>query len=143
MNSPKINLLNDGASFQAQAVMCYLSMQSGLEASLNDLTSEYEAVFSWGRYENCREQGYCISLDNEVSTLNIAFFEHRNSDSIHAIKFYGRFLNTPTIDDALLKHESYSNDKYATDHNVPFGQPYEMSEWIMEQFLSHWEQNNA
>ena len=54
------------------------------------------------RWENCREQGYVISLrlPTYSKQLNIAFFEHRNTDSICAIVWEQRTLNSPTIETA-------------------------------------------
>lgn len=58
------NYLNDGANWQAQAVLCYLrgnefEYSNGYYDSEN---REYLAKIKVGRCENCREQGYVFTF---------------------------------------------------------------------------------
>ena len=81
------NYLQDGANYQARATLMYLQADAEIEESWNKCYEKYDAKIKVGRWENCREQGYVVSLKNkEKKQLNIAFFGHRNSDEIHAIK---------------------------------------------------------
>ncbi len=75
----------DGADYQARAVLAFLQSNDNLiEDSWNTERGKYEANINIGRWENCREQGYVLSMMSQNRRqINIAFFEHRNSDSIY------------------------------------------------------------
>ena len=82
--------MQDGACYQARAVLMFLQAECGeIEESYDREKEYYKAIVSVARWENCREQGYVVSLRSEDRSkqLNIAFFEHRNSDAICAIKW--------------------------------------------------------
>ncbi len=113
--------LRDGADNPPRAVLHVF----------NAINSDFPEI-EVGRWENCREQGYVISAKG----LNIAFFEHRNSDEIHAVKFNGYFINTPSIHDISENH-AYCNSKHATDFHVGAREFLEMAEWIHCQFIIH------
>lgn len=131
------NYLQDGANYQARAVLMFLQNFSNIEESWNDERKKYDAEILVARWENCREQGYVVSLVNKKrEQLNIAFFEHRNSDSICAVKWQQESMNALTIDNA--KFGNVYKDKFDTSHSVGHGRVYEMSEWIIEQFREHW-----
>lgn len=89
--------LDDGANWQAQAVLAYLrSMYSWVvDGSYNETLHESEAVFYVGRYENCREQGYVFSLRYKGKQRNYAVYEHRNSDELIVLIFDMCTINTP------------------------------------------------
>ena len=126
------NYLNDGANHQAQAVMALLKPFAHIEQSWNDETNKYTAKIEIGRWENGREQGYILSLKNqERRQLNIAFFEHRNSDSIHALKWVQNSMNSINIDSI---EEGVYESKYDTTYSVEYGKILEMANWIKEQF---------
>lgn len=131
------NYLQDGANYQARATLMFLQRNANIEESWNAEYKIYEAEIKVGRWENCREQGYVVSLRNKKrEQLNIAFFEHRNSDSICAIKWQQESLNTLTINNA--KFGDVYKDKYDTSYSVECGKAYEMSEWIIGQLTEHW-----
>ena len=97
------NYLLDGAGMQARCVLCYIQ-DYVIRESWDDKSNYYKEKIEVGRWENCREQGYCVSLVNEAHhQLNIAFFEHRNNDSICAVAWKELTLNTPTIDSKELE----------------------------------------
>lgn len=132
------NYLKDGAGYQARAVLAFIQGQGNIELSWNKEFKCYDAQFQIGRWENGREQGYVISLRNEDrDQLNIAFFEHRNSDSIHALKWKQLSINSLNIDTAKFQN-NYMNDKYDTNFRVDYGEISEMAEWIHECFVDHW-----
>jgi hypothetical protein len=136
---------SDGANRNAQAVLAILQglLCDGIEESWNDEFKRYDADIKVARWENCREQGYVISLTAprwDGSQLNIAFFEHRNSDNICAIKWHQFTLNSPTIDTAEFGDECYS-DKFDTSFDVSYDQHYKMADWIHTQLVNHWVEN--
>lgn len=133
-----IKLINDGANKQAQAVLAMLS-DFEIESSFDDLTRKYLASFKLGRWENGREQGYILSLlkKDYSRQLNIAWFEHRNSDSICAIKWEQKSVNSLTIDTAVFGDQCYT-DKWHVSKSVGYGQILEMSKWIEDQFETFW-----
>lgn len=130
--------LQDGADHQAQAVLCFLKVRN-VEDSWNQDLKKYDAEPTVGRWENCREQGYIISLRSKdfKRQLNIAFFEHRNSDSICAVKWQQISMNTITIDSAVFGEGIYT-DKYDVSKSVGYGQIVEMASWIQEQLEEFW-----
>lgn len=132
--------MDDGAHPSAQAVLCLLK-HFEIESSWNSELRRYEANIKVARWENCREQGYVLMLKSNDYTklrqLNIAFFEHRNSDDICAVKWEQVTLNTPTIETA--KFGDVYKDKYDVSHSVNYKGHYEMMEWIRQQFEEFWE----
>ena len=96
---------------------------------------------SFASWMNGRERGYVVSMGSQPmrsgEQLNIAFFEHRNSDRICAIEWIQKTMNPPTIDSA--EFTDVYRDKY--DVSVSFGpdQQLEMAEWIHGRLKAHWE----
>lgn len=131
------NYLKDGADYQARAVLVLLQREADIEESWNKEYKKYDAEIKVARWENGREQGYIVSLvGREGGQLNIAFFNHRNSDSISAVKWKQESMNTLTIDTA--KFGDVYKDKYDTSHSVEYGKAYEMAEWIVNELREHW-----
>lgn len=129
--------LQDGANHQARAVLCYLQGFS-VEESWNKEFSRYEAEPNVSRWENCREQGYVITMRaKNGKCVNIAFFEHRNSDEICAIKWTQSLINAPTIDTAEYGGAVYK-DKWDVSKSVKPGQIDEMSQWISDELTAFW-----
>jgi hypothetical protein len=143
-----VNVLHyhaDGANRQAQGVLAMFQylLCDGIEDSWNDDFKCYDAKIEVARWENCREQGYVLSLRAPrwgSNQLNIAFFEHRNTDGICAIKWHQNTLNSPTIDTAEFGDECYSN-KYDTSYDVGYGEAYKMAKWIHQEFVHHWREH--
>lgn len=130
--------LKDGANNQARAV---LSMLQGfnIEESWDDQFHRYKAEPMVSRWQNCREQGYVLSLVAPAGTLQIAWFEHRNSDDICAIKWeQSSFPNSPTIETADFGGACYK-DKYDVSHSVGYGEIVKMADWIGEQLTAYWQ----
>lgn len=137
------NYLDDGANFQAQAVLAFVRSGCDIEESWSDKFKKYEAKIKVGRWENCREQGYVLSMltRNYKKQLNIAFFEHRNSDDIEAVKWEQTSINSLTIDTA--KFGEIYKDKYDTSFSARCGEISKMSDWIIEQFTEFWKENDV
>jgi len=131
------NYLEDGANYQSRATLMFLQRDASIEESWNKEYKTYDAEIKVARWENCREQGYVVTLRNKNrEQLNIAFFEHRNSDSICSIKWQQESINTLTIDNA--KFGDVYKDKYYTSHSVEYGKAFEMAEWIIKELTEHW-----
>jgi len=125
----------DGAGNQAQAVLAYI--HPDIEESWNVVNGGYDAVIEVSRWENCREQGYVLSMRNKSGKqLNIIFFEHRNSDGICAVKWIQNTINAPTIDNA--EFGDVYQDKYDVSHSVNYGQAESMAKWIESELTKHY-----
>jgi hypothetical protein len=122
----KNSVFNDGANWQAQAVAAYVVGNTGIETDYP--ASVYEPEIA--RWHNCREQGYVISFSVASKQLNIAFFEHRNSDSICAVMWEQRTINPPNIDSAQFG--DIYKDKYDTSYSTGYGEVVKMGGWICE-----------
>ena len=132
---------DDGANYQAQAVLAFVR-RGEVECSYNKEERIYEAEPKVSRWENCREQGYVISLRSKdyQRQLNIIFFEHRNSDSICAVKWEQTTLNSPTIDTAQFG--DVYKDKYDTSFSVGYGEILKMANWIGEELENFWKETS-
>jgi len=131
--------LQDGANHQARAVLVFMQPYIDIEKSWDEERKRYCAKIEVARWENCREQGYVLSVKSKdySKQLNIAFFEHRNSDSIHAVKWEQCTLNSPTIDTAKFPDDVY-NTKFDTSFSVGYGKIVSMSEWIQNELEEFW-----
>lgn len=95
-----VNYLDDGANWQAKAVLAYLQghATTPVESSFNNRCGEYDAKLYVFRYDNGREHGYTISVVyNYSKQIHFSFFEGRNSDNIiviHSNEYSG--LEVPT-----------------------------------------------
>lgn len=115
------HFMNDGADVQSQIVAVLLRESAGhiLDASWNPDYHHYNATLDIGRLENCREQGYVVSMRlGGHGQYNIAFFEHRNSDEICLLKNDMVTINTPTLDQMWSGRES----KWDVDNKFGWGQ---------------------
>lgn len=127
--------MNDGANYQAQCVLACLRNNT-IEESYNAEHSEYDAQIDIGRWENCREQGYVAMLYIGGHQLNIAWFEHRNSDGICALEWEQTTINAPTIDTA--EFGNVYKDKWDVSKSVGCYEFIKMRDWIMERFTEHY-----
>jgi len=127
----------DGACAAARAVLAHVQQGDGIEESWSKEYHRYLAAPTVSRWENCREQGYVISLRSADYSrqINIAFFEHRNSDAICAVLWEQTTINAPTID--TIPESAYP-DKYSVSHSVPYDCAYKMAQWILERLVGFW-----
>jgi hypothetical protein len=138
-----IHYLKDGAGNQARAVLAALQYRigDGLEASYDKEHHRYLAQINVSRWENCREQGYVCMLRTPTysNQLNIAWFEHRNSDDICAVMWEQVSMNSPTIDTAQF------GNLYKSSHDVSMtvgcSKYQEMADWIFGQLRDYWVAN--
>ena len=121
--------MNDGANWQAQAVLAYVrSMAFRVrEAVSKPLITNPEIKV--GRFENCREQGYVFRLIIGCEIIrNYAVYEHRNSDKLIVLKSDRHTINTPSVDDMWDGRES----KYDYDKDFSCGDIIDCGEYILE-----------
>lgn len=129
---------NDGADQQSQAVLAYVRYGSdGIEGAYDAGLNRYLADAKVARWDNGREQGYVIFLRSKdyARQINVAFFEHRNSDSIHALVFERVTFNAPTLADIP---EGVYADKWSTTFSVDVGEAYKMAEFITQALVNFW-----
>ena len=127
---------SDDASYQAKCVLAILESREGIDSSWNQEKGKYEAKPLVARWENCREQGYVIYMRNKRGNqINIAFFEHRNSDEIAAIKWIGNTVNSPNLNDAIK--EGYCS-KWDINHSEKSGEFERMVDWILSELNRFW-----
>lgn len=126
--------LNDGADWQAQAILAYLRSHISQVTDLawNPLYGMSEVDALVGRYENGREQGYVVSLLYKYrEQKTIAFYEHRNSDVIYVLstdKYVG--YDTPNKE---IIYDGYG-DKWDCDESFKCGEIVKCGEYIINEF---------
>lgn len=131
--------LNDGAGWQAKAVLAYL--QGNIYKLTDDRYYGRQIDVSVGRYENCREQGYVFTLrffgeDPETKKpksfqRNYAVYQHRNSDSIIVLISSAFTINTPSIDNMWKdKGENPRSSQY--DISFAWDDISGCAEWILD-----------
>ena len=99
------------------------------------LYSEFWSDVKVWRWENCREQGYVLSIENKKwEQLNITFYEHRNVDWIVAFKWIQETCNTPNIN--TLPEWVFEN-KWDIDFSVDYWEFEKMSDWIIKRINNH------
>lgn len=134
----------DGACASAQAVLAYLQHMN-IEESWSSERRTYLAQPKVARWENGREQGYVVSMtDSEFlkkTQINIAFYEHRNSDNIVAIVWEQVTLNSPTID-TINTNGTVFKDKWDVTKSFDYDLAWSMASWIREQLTDFWVRNN-
>lgn len=133
---------HDGANYQAQAVLAMVRYRlgGGIESSWDDQQKRYVAEPMVHRFDNCREQGYVIYMRSADygRQINIAFYEHRNSDSIYVQVNQIKTLNAPTLEvvtDGMA-------DKYQHSFRSDVGQVDAAAEFIETTLVDFWNATN-
>lgn len=131
--------LDDGANYQAKAVVAYLGRVEGIDESYDPTTNMFLANPKVARFENCREQGYVVYLRGAdyIQQINLVVFEHRNSDSIVVIKWFGTSLNAPTLASIPQEHP-WLNNKHYNDALFDYGKAEEAATFIMNELTEFW-----
>lgn len=132
------NFLYDGAGMQAQIIAIIIREQKArvLDLIWNKEWKDYEGRIAIGRFENCREQGYVVSLnDYKGNQRNYAFYEHRNSDNICVLVRDGVTINTPSLE---YMWEG-KKDKWDVDKTFSYGEWQKCADWILEDMKSNLE----
>lgn len=138
MTAKLIGNNHDGANYQAQAVLAMVryNLGDGIEASWNNEWKCYDAEPMVHRFDNCREQGYVIYMRGPKgqNQINVAFYEHRNSDSIYVQVNHTVTLNAPTLD-VITKDMS---NKYACAMSAGVGEIDKVATFIAELLVEFW-----
>lgn len=130
------NFLFDGADVQAQIIALLIRNQRSrvLDLVWNNEWKDYAGRISIGRFENCREQGYVVSLnDYRGNQRNYAFYEHRNSDKICVLVRDGVTTNTPSLE---YMWEG-KKDKWDVDKSFSYGEWEKCADWILNDMKSN------
>lgn len=133
MNIELKNYMQDGANWQARCVLCYLQGNiHEIEFLIKDeLKLEKDESYIYvGRYENCREQGYVVSLIYKGRRINYAIYEHRNSDELIILKSNCKTTNTPDVN-AMWKDKGENPSKYDYDKSYSWGDIVLCGDWII------------
>lgn len=145
------NYMQDGACWQSQAVLAYV--RGNIYHLTDDKYYKTSLRIQVGRYENCREQGYVISIyfygkkdgDQEQPSKafqrNYAVYQHRNSDSICVLISNTWTINTPGID-AMWKDKGENPSSFDYDKGFDWDDISGCGNYIIkdiEDFLSHYE----
>lgn len=122
--------MQDGANHQARAVLAFV------QSLADDLCYKHSYYLQVARWENGREQGYVIKATNHKRVqLNIAFFEYRNSDFIHFLKWEQKTFNSPTLQDCI--DSGVYENKYDNQYSVEYGQIVDAAKWVVTQLTIH------
>lgn len=127
---------NFGIGTQALAVLAYLNAHDGIEPSYKD--GRYHAEVKCAPWYNGRERGIVFYMRNEnhAHQVNIAVFEHRNSDSICTIQWEDTgSINPPSLADIP---EGVYKDKWDTTADFEPGRADKAAEWIYDQLTEFW-----
>lgn len=134
--------VEDRVSLQAKAVLAYLR-EKELPFSWNNKKEKEECearIFLW--HNGC-EQGYCISFGKEhrfSNVLNLAFFEHRNSDNICILRWESDrpFFNYPLEEKDIFEKAYHGGDKYNVYKFFEYGKAAEVADFIMKEIEDWW-----
>ena len=139
-----IDYLQDGANHQARAVLMFVQAYLNIEGSWDKKLNEYAANVEVSRWYNGREQGYILSIRSKDYNrqLNIAFFEHRNSDNICAVRWEQLSMNPISSYEQAEFGDAYQ-DKYDVSKSVGYGEIAEMSTYIQDEFNEFWKVTSA
>lgn len=113
----------------------------GIESSWDDEYKRYTAEIQFTRFDNCREQEYVIFLRNRNfnKQINIAFYEHRNSDQIYVQINDKRTFNAPTLEDIT----STMKDKWEAAFEAKVGDIAPVAKFIARKLEEFWILNKA
>lgn len=110
-------LNDDGANWQARCVLIYLGRH----------LPNLEVV----RYENCREQGYIFYMAIDDKQMNVAVYEHRNSDALCIVSFEKFTGYTPPKAKDVWEN---MEDKWDTTADFECGEIVKCGESILDIF---------
>lgn len=134
---------HDGANHQAQAVLAMVRylIGDGIEASWNDEWKQYDAEPKVTRYDNCREQGYIVFMRSKRrdKQINIAFYEHRNSDQIYVQVVEKNTFNSPVASDIYATMK----DKYDCAFSAGCGQIEPVAKFVKNALVEFWSDDDA
>lgn len=129
---------NFGINAQAMAVLAFLERYDGLECSWDRESGRYNANVQVAPWYNGRERGIVVYLHamNSPAQINIAIFEHRNSDKICAALWEDSncTLNPPTLND--MPEEVYNDGNWTESWG--YGEVADVAGWVYDQLDDFW-----
>lgn len=132
---------NFGLNAQALAVKNYLESYPGIEVSWNTERQDYDADVRCATWYNGRERGIVVYMLNarREKQINIAVYEHRNSDQICVLKFE----TAPTINPPMLADVPEGVFESSSDYTASFdyGRAGSAAEWVYDDLSKFWEDN--
>lgn len=131
---------NFGIGAQALAVLSYINSYDGVESSWDN--GKYHAEVNAAPWYNGRERGIVFYMRDRSykHQLNIAVYEHRNSDAICAVRWVGQTFNPPTLAD--IPAGTYQ-DKWDTAKDFNYGQANDMAHWVYDEFCEFWKEHST
>jgi hypothetical protein len=137
---------NYGPDHSATAVLAIVRkiMGEGIHQSYDNEKSDYLALPQVAEWYNGRECGYIIHMRsrNFARQINIAFFEHRNSDSLCAIRWEQTSMNPLTIE-TMDKDCCFYKNKYDVSKSVAYNEQYKLAKWIVDELCGFWVLSDA
>jgi hypothetical protein len=129
---------NYGISAAALAVQAYIQAQDGVESSWNSELKRYDAEPRVAPWYNGRERGIVIYMTNRdySDQINIAVYEHRNSDNICAVVWHQlTYINPPclaTLPEDVFKHQ------WDVAESWSYYKAVDAAGWVVEQLDNFW-----
>jgi hypothetical protein len=132
---------NYGIGAAALAVQSYLEARDGLDASWNSDKGRYEAEPRVAPWYNGRERGIVVYMTDRQykEQINIAIYEHRNSDNICALVWIQNTgINPPCL--ATLP-EMVLETKWDVDETWSYRDAVDAADWVVEKLNDFWKEN--
>jgi hypothetical protein len=129
---------NYGIGAAALAVQAYIEARDGVESSWNTDSKRYDAEPRVAPWYNGRERGIVIYMNNanHRDQINIAIYEHRNSDNICALMWRQQtYINPPSL--ATLP-ENVFKDKWDVTESWSYYKAVDAAQWVVEQLNQFW-----
>jgi hypothetical protein len=129
---------NYGIGAAALAVQSYIESRDGIEPSWNKERGRYDAEPRVAPWYNGRERGIVIYMNNHNHTdqINIAIYEHRNSDNICALMWRQKtYINPPCL--ATLPEDVFK-DKWDVTESWSYYKAVDAASWVVEQLEEFW-----
>lgn len=129
-----------GINKQALAVMNYLDREPDF-LDYEKGKGYYGADFQTKPWYNGRERGIVVSMyvynSKQINKcLHIAFFEHRNSDSICCLRWetVQTYWNHPIENPDIFEEAYNKKTKWDTAFNAQYGEAEKVASWICSEF---------
>jgi hypothetical protein len=129
---------NYGVCGAALAVQFYLDSCDGIESSWNSDLKRYDAEPKVAPWYNGRERGIVVYLTDrkDKEQINIAIYEHRNSDNICALMWVQKpDINPPCL--ATLPSGVLDN-KWDVTKSWSYRDAVDAANWVAEQLNDFW-----
>jgi hypothetical protein len=130
---------NYGIGAAALAVQAYIESRDGVESSWNKEKGRYMAEPRVAPWYNGRERGIVIYMVNRdySDQINIAVYEHRNSDNICALMWNQlTYMDPPTL---ATMPKGVFESKWDVTESWPYYKAVDAAEWVVAQLDEFWQ----